>query len=218
LPEGRGAVLAGLLGSFLLVGGLVVRSFPSGPGSSSSIDGHVRSFQDTDQLTQLSVSWLMATVGGILILWGLADVRARLVMRDERGAAAFSTTASVFLILLLLGFTLAEALPAAGFFDAFSVDTETAQTLLLFAGAEYILTVQAAWFGASAILIGSLGLFRAGASPRWLAGLGVALALVGLASSPFSESTAGGVPAVWIAVVMGYLALRRPGAVLETEA
>jgi hypothetical protein len=216
LPERRsGASLAGLLGSLLLVGSLVVRSFPAGPGSSSSIERHVRWFQDTGQLTQLSVSWVMATVGGILVLWGLADIADLLRGRGWKGAAAFLFADFAYLILLLLGFTLAEALPAAGFFDAFVVDAGTARILLLVAGGEYILTIQAAWFGAAALLLGSMGLRRAQGWPAWLGGLGIALALATLATSPFSESTAAGLPIVWMAVVMGFALLGRPAAVEE---
>ncbi|MGB8360005.1 MAG: hypothetical protein WCE80_01235 [Acidimicrobiia bacterium] len=217
MPERRsGGPVAGLLGSLLIVGGLVVRSFPSGPGSSGSIERHVRWFQDTGQLTQLSVSWLMATVGGILVLWGLADIGGRLGGGDWKGAATFLSAGVAYLILLLLGFTLAEALPAAGFFDAFLVDAGTARILLLVAGGVYILTVQAAWFGAAAVLLGSIGLLRARGWPRWLGGLGIALALTALATSPFSESTAAGVPIVWMAVVMGFILFGRPASVAET--
>lgn len=217
LPERRsGSSLAGLVGSLLIVGGLALRSFPSGPGSGSSIERHVRWFQDTGQLTRLSVSWLMATAGAILVLWGLADIGGRLGGRDWKGAATFLSAGLAYLILLLLGFTLAEALPAAGFFDAFSVDAGTARILLLVAGGAYILTIQAAWFGAAAVLLGSVALLRAQGWPRWLGSLGIALALAALAMSPFSESSAAGMPIVWMAIVMGFVLSRRPAAVAES--
>lgn len=200
--KGSWAAIGGLVGVVLVFAGMVFESFPEGPGGSAAIDEHVVWFSDRAHMARLSASWILITIGVVLLLCGLALVRVRLEtggMSRISGLVLWSAGVG-WLLVLLIDAAMSEAVPAATFFEAFNIDTASAQTILILSGAGYILTMLAAVLGSVTLIAVSSAVLKTRAFPGWMAWIGYALAAFGVLTAPISETSAAAAPLLWFGV------------------